>query len=817
MDMGDMYHHVPDYYRSVSEKVSNILDLIGYSQEDRDRKVLAATGLEVFVNIGDCFRLKDKGNRYIFGSRGEGSTGPGLNSDQDILYWDDKFQMVSNLSDCQPDKINFLMVYDDHTHPGYVKLQYLPDNTPESVFLRGVENFTVDSNDRTVVPNQFGREIAPGEVYSGPAKRILRDIKESCIDNVHVIPCTRWPNEANEWFQRQCSFQWLNYSMLICCLTIFLREGENLRVDSNDRFVVPNHFDRVVLSYQFGREIASDKVFSGPARRCLHNIKEACVDNVHAIRCARWPNEAHEWFQRRRPQGWPGSHHLQKARKDGCFAVAVGHPYSHESDLEWRLSFSFSERELIRSFEDTVMKVYVLLKMIKKTYIEPVLGDAFSSYHCKVCMLWMRERTPIELWRTGNLLYCLNVCMKQLYEWVSEGYCPDYFIVTNNIYDRKIFGTTQFILTRLLGVLLSEDCRMLLGLECCNLGELLLHDCSSLDMISHSITIRRKVVRETFVDYTICYLGLILCRDIMLREIPQDYNIMTSYIRCIMHALQQAPHTLRINLHHVLMVLLSRLGFHVVSVCIANAYFLSQEEVDYLMDLASMCLSLGIDSDATSVRLKLCGLGTMLGDCDLTEICLQHMSDHKMRYMISSKSDSFYTLKCYHEITYENCSRKKYSLEDMLRNQMSFSVVYLPSETHITPNPLKMEMFRLFGERSDVRNANKPFCYDLAEVDSLMCLYFFQYLNFSRLGKERHQQAALDNMIFLMRTESQMPQRETEMNLLGYCFMGESQYIDAFVCFYKSLKRCPHHNAAKFYLGILFHTIHIARLRRHRN
>ncbi|KAK3602365.1 hypothetical protein CHS0354_011199 [Potamilus streckersoni] len=501
MDMGDMYHHVPDYYRSVSERVSNILDVIGYSQEDRDRKVLAATGHDVFINIVNCFRLKNQSYQYIFGSRGEGSTGPGLNSDQDILFCGDKVQMVSDLSDCQPDKINFLMVYDDHTHPGYVKLQYLPDNTPEPVFLREAENLTVDSNDRVVLPHQFGREIAPNEVFTGPAMRTLND------------------------------------------------------------------------------------------------TKEACTDNVYAIRCARWPNQANEWFQRRRPQGWPDSHHLRNARKDGCFAIAVGHPYSHESDLEWRLSFSFIERELIRSFEDTVMK----------------------------------------------------------------------------------------------------------------------------------------------------------------------------------------------------------------------------EEVDYLMDLASMCLSLGINSDATSVRLKLCGLGTMLGNFDLTEICLQHMSDYRMRYMASSKIHTFYALKCNLEFTLEKCSRKKCCQEDLQQNQLSFSVVYLPSETHITPIPLKMEMFRSFGERADLRDTNKPLCYELVELDSLMCLYFFQYLNFSRLGKERHQQAALDNMIFLMRTESEMPHRETELNLIGYCFMREYQYINSFICFNKSLKLCPHHNTAKFYLGILFHKIHIARSRRYIN
>ncbi|KAL3872305.1 hypothetical protein ACJMK2_040238 [Sinanodonta woodiana] len=715
-----MYEQVPEYYPAVSQRVSNILDVIGYSQEDRDRKVMVATAYECFVNIPERLHLQTKNFQYILGSRGEGSTGPGMNSDHDILVVDGGKLLVTDLTEFQPDTDNFLMVHDDHTHPGYVKLQQigiLPDSTPAPVFHQQNGYQRVDLHDRTVLSNKFVSTYVPGSIFAGPAMRTVIDLDKTCHDHVFAFYCTLWPSEALEWVQR-----------------------------------------------------------------------------------------------RHRLQGWPASNHLQNAKMDGCFAVAIGHPHSHESDLEWRLSFSFTERELTRSFEDTVMKVYVLLKMIKKAYIEPVLGDAFSSYYCKVCMLWVRERTPTELWCTENLLFCLTLCVQQLYEWAREGFCPDYFIVTNNIYDRKIFGTTQLILTRLLGSLLSEDCRMLLGLKCCNLGELLLYDVSRLDMISTLRSIRTNYVVDTYVDYCIVFTRTRDCWNFVIRKIPHEYNIMTSCVRRIIHALQHAPHIFRRYLNHVLIMLLSQLGFHVVYVCKENAHSLTQEEVGYLMTFASRCLSYGINSDATSVRLKLCGLGTMLGDFDLTEICLQHMSDHKMRYMVSSKMDVSYCLKCNLEFIYDKCSTNTYCLEDLMQNQVSFSVVYLPSETSITPSPLRMEMLRSIGARPYLSDANNPLCYDWVDVDSLMCLYFFQYLNFVKLGKERHKQAALDNMIHVMRTDQNIPHRETELNLLGYCLMRESQFINAFVCFNKSLKLCPHHNAARFYLGILFLKIRIASL-----
>ncbi|KAL3847906.1 hypothetical protein ACJMK2_018797 [Sinanodonta woodiana] len=107
--------------------------------------------------------------------------------------------------------------------------------------------------------------------------------------------------------------------------------------------------------------------------------------------------------------------------KYGCFATPVGHPSSKEEHMEWRSSFSIAERDLAMSFDDTVMKVYILLKMVRKTCIQPVLKDAFSSYHCKVCMLWMRESTPKQLWCTENILCCLILCIIHLYEWAIAG------------------------------------------------------------------------------------------------------------------------------------------------------------------------------------------------------------------------------------------------------------------------------------------------------------------------------------------------------------------------------------------------------------
>ncbi|KAL3847825.1 hypothetical protein ACJMK2_018717 [Sinanodonta woodiana] len=316
-----MYHQFPEHYVSVSERLSHILDNSGYSHEDRNRKAMVAYYSEIFLNISNFLDGRDK-RWYAFGSRSEGSTGPGLQSYTDILSYSNTIKVVTDLSQCDPQITNYLMVKDNHTHHGYVKLQkirILPDNTPVKVYL------------------------------------------DICNNNVNAI-------------------------------------------DSLYRTVLTN-----TIHHPLG-------IVSGPACHYHHARKEFSTDVVYALRRSRWPQEGNEWFRRPRLNGWPTRIHIENAREYGCFVTPVGHPHSPECHLECRLSFSIAEREHTRSFEDTTMKVYILLKMIQKTYIEPVIGDAFSSYHCKVCMLWMKERTPNSLWSNINIMYFLVICIRQLYE-----------------------------------------------------------------------------------------------------------------------------------------------------------------------------------------------------------------------------------------------------------------------------------------------------------------------------------------------------------------------------------------------------------------
>ncbi|KAL3847818.1 hypothetical protein ACJMK2_018710 [Sinanodonta woodiana] len=200
-----MSYQFPEHYLSVSERLSHILDIVGYSREDRNKKVTTANEIEVYLNIANALRGRE--STYIFGSRGEGSTGPGLQSDTDYLDEINTIKVVSNMSQSDPKMKNVLMVKDNHTHPGYLKLQPIrisPDCTPVPVYQYSDNDkiCCIDSLYRTVLTNTSYHDHHNG-IVSGPAVSITNNHKELSIDFVTALRCSLWPEEGYEWFLRR--------------------------------------------------------------------------------------------------------------------------------------------------------------------------------------------------------------------------------------------------------------------------------------------------------------------------------------------------------------------------------------------------------------------------------------------------------------------------------------------------------------------------------------------------------------------------------------------------------------------------------------
>ncbi|KAL3861848.1 hypothetical protein ACJMK2_007862 [Sinanodonta woodiana] len=702
-----MESELPSYFRGVSVVINEILDLVGYSQSDRQRKLEFNTVNEVIGNL-----FSSSLTVYLFGSKSDGSTFHDMLSDLDILLQVNKYNAVVDLSECVREKVNFLMVQDDDTHPGYVKLEYVDVTRPHhAVPVRNciLKDSVLDGNHRTVFPNTLlkSRLIIPGkEEINGPAK-------------TEIIGGGNFPS----------------------------------------------------------------------------------TDRVLAVRCYGWPAEGKCFLTRRRWHGWPTAKQLHRFRTYGCFLVTIGHPFSSEPHLEWRLSYAIAERDLTRSLNDTMMKVFLLLKIIKTTFIKPVIGDTLCSFHCKVCIFWVRERTCAAIWKQENILLCLSLCLKQLLDWAKSGYCPDFFNERNNIYDRKVIGTVREELVRILETILYNKLEHLLFIKIGNIGQLL-----SLRISCRYLPIQLPTFLEVADDYNSLY-GSYKTLHANICKLQQNGHMYIYWkIISVLSVARNYTSIIRDALNCALPAMYANLTYQLCSLFIAEKYYMNSQKRSLILEMMSMCIVRGLDCDSVSCRLKLAGFFYQLGRLDFTEICLRWVCDRfnddiLIWPLISNVGKIVETSLT----TISSIFSQKIDFKTFFKDYVALSVVYIPSEIRVIPSPLRAEVFKALFVPEEIIITTISTCnQDRVQVDPHIFTHFLLYMCHDRQGLKTSKHIDIRNLMYVLKTDLNKERRETSFNLLGYCLMKEGQFAEAYACFIKSLSIRPHVNASKFWMAILF-------------
>ena len=125
--------------RQLSLVVYELLDKLGLSEEIRELyRELAYTG-EITHNL----ILSDLSRSYTFGSAIEGTQTPGMNSDVDIAIVDPPIEVFTKCSSSSGGKPGFIVVQDETTPPGLVKLQRIYNKKPSQV-TRGAGGIATD-------------------------------------------------------------------------------------------------------------------------------------------------------------------------------------------------------------------------------------------------------------------------------------------------------------------------------------------------------------------------------------------------------------------------------------------------------------------------------------------------------------------------------------------------------------------------------------------------------------------------------------------------------------------------------------------------
>ena len=180
---------------------------------------------------------------------------------------------------------------------------------------------------------------------------------------------------------------------------------------------------------------------------------ETEVDHAFCVKADILPKSAHGFIRRLHRAGWPSAATLQRIATGGCHFVAIGAKESETEFLEWRISFSCTERILIHSMNHVQFSCYGLLKVFLKEALDENtnIKGLLCSYFLKTAVFW--EIVDNELrWEPSNFLCCFWKCFQRLLQWINSEYCPNFFIPENNMFAGKIQGANR---SRLLSHLVS--------------------------------------------------------------------------------------------------------------------------------------------------------------------------------------------------------------------------------------------------------------------------------------------------------------------------------------------------------------------------
>ena len=545
----------------------------------------------------------------------------------------------------------------------------------------------------------------------------------------------------------------------------------------------------------------------GPAMTSHATSNITAIDKVYAVECKRTTEFLNNWIGRKR--NWPTDDIIQTCKTLGCLFVPVGHPNSVDQTQQWRLSFSHQEKMLVTHLNATQYKCFLVLKMIKKDIISKCVADSLSSYHIKTCILYALENTPYGLWKPENLLSCISLCLRKLFEWVQAGYCPNYFIPEENMFDRRVHGIVRKRLHNVLHQLVSADCKFLTSIKCDELGQRLIQyylvpgvttgDADHSDDFATLSKMRQlcDVCGNTF------HCGVLHLTDICDRSLDSSLNKILKSISALLNTSTITRHTVE-ETRRAKSLILPYLELSLMSSVVASAVDQNHQNTDIRRLLTSIrWKEISLLSDSFSSRLKQASMLYMLGDYQTSLNVLSSLTG-LVRYSFCACYDDKDIFVSTDDATLLETTRgiSDVTPQYLLRNVIIPCVYFLPTERNVTPAALCYEMERMRGPRPDSDDDlcdHDRLCGDWAFVDGNFLLHFLLYLNHKKLNMTDHVTADIDIMSALVskyNTDIRLCHVETCINLLGWVFkeQGETKYAENW--FRASLRIKPQCNAA---------------------
>lgn len=189
-----------------------------------------------------------------------------------------------------------------------------------------------------------------------------------------------------------------------------------------------------------------DLEINGPS---ITSYKKFCsipsIDFPQGYEICNIPEEGRQWLQRMGihevHRHWPLLKTIRKLQSLKCHVVATGGPDKHDPnhDLQWRISYTLWERELVWDFTHNQTLCYKLLKKIKKSEFEKITKD-INSYHLKNLVFLESVECPRELLygETESCFTLFKRCLARLSVAIRERHLTHFIDSKRNLFVGKL-------------------------------------------------------------------------------------------------------------------------------------------------------------------------------------------------------------------------------------------------------------------------------------------------------------------------------------------------------------------------------------------
>lgn len=505
--------------------------------------------------------------------------------------------------------------------------------------------------------------------------------------------------------------------------------------------------------------------------------EEPSHDSVPCFHCPTWPKQAEEWITRM-PRHWPDKEVVKRMVKMGCDVVPVGFLKSKTRYLEWRLSFALTEKELLRTFNNTQHKCYALLKMLLKEVIQEKLPGVLSSFQVKNALFWTMEREEVTLWTDERIAEAFMKCVETLNDFVKNGVAPSYFIRSNNVLEDRVLPTDLQELKVLFSEIMTQGWAILLK-------------CKSLTAEPEVKTLLEKCVKNDDIDENMLLAidrpdtdSILLNHDQML--FPRFEDARLEIFALMIQTNESLPLTIvrhhemlqriedrcvnafyRKTLEPIVAAIKSSLGYHLF----CHDAVLTDNNLGSSLQEAEKYLSQGMMSDAAAGKLKYATFLYMSGripECITitSEITQNHhaLTFYNPHFLPSKFGPTQVDYQKYRSFV-EN---REMSLDQRYMSSVFHAVLFLPSEVHVVPEAVKFQLQSSLQEPLDYTTWLSWAIYDP--------LVFAHYLTFLCKKHNKNDDAeeslrAIENLL----AEKNVGYESSALNLLGFTYISMNQ------------------------------------------